>query len=93
MLVGKLKKAHTKTLSPEGQKSWSFPKAHAVSHAFDDVCRKGALIHVSTKPGEKHHGEYRKIYLAGNKKNVDKRVSKGFSDISVPYTILSSDCT
>jgi hypothetical protein len=51
-----------------------FPKAHATSHAFDDVLQKGALLHVSTKPGEKHHGSFREIYLASNKKRVDQQV-------------------
>ncbi|KAF8322954.1 uncharacterized protein EI90DRAFT_3130601 [Cantharellus anzutake] len=73
-LVGNMKKAHTKSLAPNGQKSWLFPKAHATSHTFDDVCKKGALIHASTKPGERHHWEYWQMYLSSNKKNVDKQI-------------------
>ena len=77
-LVGTLKKQYTKTLSADGQKSWEFPKAHATSHAIDDIQQKGALVHVSTKPGETHHGKYRKIYLASNKKNVDAKIKSQY---------------
>jgi hypothetical protein len=57
-------------------KSWNFPKLHLHSHLFDDIVAKGTMRSLSTKPFEKLHGPFRKIYqLQTNFKNVEEQVS------------------
>ncbi|KAG1858013.1 hypothetical protein DFJ58DRAFT_876980 [Suillus subalutaceus] len=60
---------------PETLKNWNFPKKHLISHVFDNISAKGVTRNYSTKPNEKMHGSFRKIYLQHtNFKNIASQI-------------------
>ena len=70
-------KLSTNALISQGEspKKWSFPKMHALVHAFDDIKAKGASRNYNTKPNEKLYRPLKKAYLTQtNFKNIAPQV-------------------
>ncbi|KAG2130569.1 hypothetical protein BD769DRAFT_1386961 [Suillus cothurnatus] len=44
-------------------KNWNFPKVHALTHAFPNICMKGVVCNFSTRLNEKQHGPLKQAYL------------------------------
>ncbi|KAG1891827.1 uncharacterized protein F5891DRAFT_1131475 [Suillus fuscotomentosus] len=70
--------------------NWKFPKVHALTHAFPDICTKGAARNFSTRPNEKQHGPLKRAYLRQmNHKDVVNQVLK-LDHISVVSELVRS---
>ncbi|KAF4612582.1 hypothetical protein D9613_012725 [Agrocybe pediades] len=56
-------------------KSWNFPKNHTHIHLFDDIENKGVTRNYNTKPNEKRHRPFKKVYRNQvNFKNIAEQI-------------------
>ena len=75
----------TDTKGTQYEKNWNFIKYHLRIHAADDIIAKGPSRGMSTKPYEKMHGPFKKIYQRQtNFKDTDSQV---FSQASCRVSI------
>ncbi|KAJ7934178.1 hypothetical protein B0H13DRAFT_2494823 [Mycena leptocephala] len=65
-----------KKLTEEYDKSFDFPKQHALYHSSPDIRNKGPHSIYCTRVNERFHQESREIYTRLNKRNLDKQASK-----------------
>ncbi|KAG1826384.1 hypothetical protein DFJ58DRAFT_719975 [Suillus subalutaceus] len=77
---------------PETLKNWNFPKKYLISHVFDNISAKGVTHNYSTKPNEKMHGSFQKIYLQHtNFKNIASQIRPNNSFIVADPALLTNE--
>ncbi|KAH9956391.1 hypothetical protein BJV74DRAFT_800146 [Russula compacta] len=76
---------HAFTSCGESNKSWHFPKMHALVHSFDDIKQKGATHNYNTRPNKKLHGPLKKTYkMNTNFKDIGPQIQRATLIIVTP---------